>query len=336
MKKFFGVVVVLLLAVSFLAACGPGAPAEFTLSSVTVSPSAPVVNDTVTIGTTVTNDGEQSGSCDVSLTVGDYTDSTSVTLAGGESTGVSFTYAATTAGSYTATVSTPDDSATESFTVTIKEEEEEEGEEVSLPVLSVGDTWVYTCSYADPGGATEQDTSELTLTVVGEEAVGDEACYHSAGVFEPVAARDASDMPLVLHLETADVWTSKANLVYMKLSSSIAELPGLPSIVTWAYTGDYGWEFSEGKTWSGPVHVVAGPLDETTDLEFKVLGVETITVPAGTFDCWHMVAYEPASPDTYTNEYWVNATEVKSVVKEIESALWAGVETRELSSYSVS
>lgn len=337
MKKFFGVVVVLLLAVSFLAACGPGTPAEFTLSSVTVSPSAPVVNDTVAIGTTVTNAGEQSGDCDVSLTIGDYTDSKSVSsLAGGASADVSFSYTATTEGSYTATLSTPDDSKSASFTVSAAGVTPPPPPVTgAVPVWSVGDNWVYACSYSNPGGNTEQDTSELNITMVGEEAVGEATCYHSAGAFVPVAVRDASDMPLTLHIESADIWTSKDYLVYLKLSSAIAELPGMPSTVTWTLTGDYGWSFDTGKTWSGSVRVVAGPLDDTTELGFKVLGVETITVPAGTFDCYHMVAYEPASPDTYTNEYWINGT-VKSVVKEIERSLWAGTETRELSSYSVS
>lgn len=339
MKRVFGVMVVLLLAVSFLAACGPGAPAEFTLSGVTVSPSPATVDDTVTISATVNNVGEQSGDCVVSLTVGDYTDSMSVSaLAGGASDSVSFSYAATTAGSYTVTLSTPDASATKSLTV--KEEEEDgngDGDGAgAVPTQSVGDTWVYDCSYANPGGKTEQDTCELTVTVVGEEAVGDEDCYKSAGVFEPAATRDAADMPLTLHIETADIWTSKDHLVYLKMSSAIAELPGLPSTVTWTLTGDYGWEFSEGKTWSGSVRVVAGVLDEITDLEFEVLGMETITVPAGTFECYHLVVSESGSPGTYVNEYWINTDDVKSVVKEVEAALWAGEEIRELSSYSVS
>ena len=334
MKRVFGVMVVLLLTVSFLAACGaPPAPAEFTLSSVTVSPSAPEVGDTVTISATVTNVGEESGDCDVSLTVDGYTDSKSVSsLAGGASSDVSFSYDATTAGDYTAELSTPDDSKSKSFTVSEEGAPPVEG----VPTWSVGDEWVLSCSYENPGGKTEQDTSVLTVTVVGEEAVGDEACYKCDGVFEPAATRDAADMPLTLHLETAGVWTSKDKLVYMKQSSAIAELPGLPSTVTWTLTGDYGYPFSEGKTWSGSVRVVAGVLDEITDLEWKVLGEESITVPAGTFDCWHLVAYEPASPGTYVNEYWINTTTVKSVVKEIERSLWAGVETRELSSYSVS
>jgi len=334
MKRVFGVMVILLLTVSFLAACGaPPAPAEFTLSSVTVSPSAPVVDATVTISATVTNVGEESGDCDVGLTIGDYTDSKSVSsLAGGVSSSVSFSYAATTAGDYTAELSTPDDSKSKSFTVSEEGAPPVEG----VPTWSVGDYWVLDCSYANPGGKTEQDTCQLTVTVTGEEAVGEEACYMSHGEFTPAATRDAADMPLTLHLETADIWTSKAHLVYLQQSSAIAELPGLPSTVTWTLTGDYGWPFSDEKTWSGSVRVVAGVLDEITDLEFKILGEETITVPAGTFDCWHMVAYEPSSPGTYVNEYWINETKVKSVVKEIERSLWAGVETRELSSYSVS
>jgi hypothetical protein len=335
MKRVFGVMIVLLLAVSFLAACGEAQlPAEFTLSSVTVSPSAPVVNDTVTISATVTNVGEESGDCAVSLTVDGYTDSESVSsLAGGASSSVSFSYAAAAAGSYTAELSTPDDSKSKSFTVTEEGAPPAEG----VPTWTDGDTWVMECSYANPGGKTEQDTCELTVTYQGVvEAIDGEDCYKSAGVFEPAATRDAADMPLTLHIETADIWTSKDKLVYLKLSSSIAELPGLPSTVTWTLTGDYGWEFSEGKTWSGSVRVVAGVLDEITDLEFKVLGMESITVPAGTFDCWHLVASESGSPGTYVNEYWINTTEVKSVVKEIERALWAGEETRELTSYSVS
>jgi len=333
MKRVFGVMVVLLLTVSFLAACGPGAPAEFTLSGVTVSPSAPVVDGTVTISATVKNVGEESGDCDVDLTVDGYTDSKSVSsLAGGVSSSVSFSYAATTAGDYTAELSTPDDSKSKSFTVSEEGAPPVEG----VPTWSVGDYWVLDCSYANPGGKTEQDTCQLTVTVTGEEAVGEEACYMSHGEFTPAATRDAADMPLTLHLETADIWTSKAHLVYLQQSSAIAELPGLPSTVTWTLTGDYGWPFSDEKTWSGSVRVVAGVLDEITDLEFKILGEETITVPAGTFDCWHMVAYEPSSPGTYVNEYWINETKVKSVVKEIERSLWAGVETRELSSYSVS
>jgi hypothetical protein len=327
MKRVLGVILVLLLAVSFLTACDEDKPAEFTLSDVTVTPSTLYVDNTVNISAVITNEGEESGGCDVSLTIDDYSDSKSVSaLAGGKSSRVSFNYDATTVGKYTVTISTPDDSESKTLTVFKR----------TAGGQTVGDTWIYDCSYANPGGKTEQDTCELTVTVVGEEVIDGEPCYKASGVFTPAAIRDAADMPLTLHIETADIWTSKSAMVYLKLSSSIAELPGLPSTVTWTLTGDYGYPFTEGQTWSGSVRVVAGVLDEITELEFKVLGEETITVPAGTFDCWHLVAYEPASPGIYVNEYWINTTEVKSIVKEAERSLWAGEETRVLSSYVVS
>ncbi len=339
MKRVFGVMVVLLLAVSFLAACeGEVVPAEFTLSGVTVSPSAPVVNDTVTIAATVTNVGEESGDCDVSLTIGDYTDSKSVSaLAGDESADVSFTYAATTAGSYTATLSTPDDSKSKSFTVS----EEGAPPPLGAPVWSAGDNWVYTCSYVDAEGTSYEDV-ELNVTFVAEVPAGTEEgitedSYKLSAVFVPEATRVAADMPLTLHVGTAGVWNSKEYMEYLKQSSAIAELPGIPSSVTWTYVGDYGWPFTEGKTWSAAVRTVAGTIiDETVDRESKVLGVETITVPAGTFECYHIVSYDPASPDTYTSESWFNATVVKSNVKEIDRSTWSGAETRVLKSYSVS
>jgi len=328
MKRILGVILVLLLATSFLAACGRTGikEAEFILSDMFVSPSTAIVNETITISATITNVEEVSGDCDVNLIVNGYTDSKSVTLAGGESSSVSFSYDAIVIGSYSAEISTINDIESKTFTV-IKEEE---------GGLHIDDIWVLNCSYKNSGGNTEQDTSQLTVMVVGEETIDGEDCYKFTGVFEPAATRDAADMPLTLHIESADIWTSKDHMVYLKLSSAIKELPGLPSNVTWTLTGDYGYPFTEGKTWSGSVRVVAGVLDEITDLEFKVLGEESIIVPAGTFDCWHMVAYEPTSPSTYVNEYWFNETEVKSVVKEIERSLWAGVETRVLSSYSVS
>ena len=145
MKRIFGVMLVLLLAVSFLTACGEDKPPEFTLSSVTVSPSTATVNGTVVISATVTNVGEVSGGCNVSLTIDGYINSKSISsLAGGESSVMSFAYAATTVGNYTATVSTPDDTESKSFTVKIGDGVEDRD--------YIGDSWVYTCSYENPDG----------------------------------------------------------------------------------------------------------------------------------------------------------------------------------------
>lgn len=120
MKKIFGVILVLLLAVSFLTACCSlcDLPADFRLTSVTISPAAPAANGTVTISATIANAGGQLDNCVVNLTIDGYTDSKSVgPLAEGESTGVSFTYVATTEGSYTVTITTPNATKSRSFTV---------------------------------------------------------------------------------------------------------------------------------------------------------------------------------------------------------------------------
>jgi hypothetical protein len=344
MKKFFGVILVLLLAVSFLAACGAKTPADFELSSVTVTPSAPVVNGTVTIGTTVTNAGEQSGSCDVNLTVDGYINSTAVTLAGGESTGVSFSYPATTEGNYTATVATPNATKFKNFTViaggggggNVTNETVE-----NLPVLAVGYNWVYNCTYENPVGTSKYDPSVLNLTVAGEMAAGavegfPEASYHLTGAFTPQAMRDsiAAGMTLVLHVGTADVYNVKDSLQLVKMCSSIKELPGMPACVTWAYTTSPSWPLTLGNTWTFTKHTVAGGgmIDELVNREGKVLAVENITVPAGTFSCYHIVEYDPASPANYTYEHWYNGT-VKSDVKQIDRETWAGAETRVLASY---
>ena len=175
----------------------------------------------------------------------------------------------------------------------------------------------------------------LEVTVVGEETVGGADSYHLTGAFVPPARRDAATLPLTLTLGDMEVWHSKDYMDYVKMSSEIIELPGLPSTVTWAYPGDYGWPYEVGKTWSYTTHVVAGTLDEIYDKVSEVVAVETVTVPAGTFECYHVVVYEPANPDIYTNEYWFNA-DVKNSVKVVDRDLWKGEETRELSSYSVS
>lgn len=328
MRKILGVILVLLLAISFLAACGTGIKlAEFTLSSVIVSPSTATVNDTVTISATVTNVGEVTGGCDVSLTIDGYTDSKSISsLAGDESSDVSFSYTVTSEGSYTVTVCTPDDNVTRSLTVKIEDGDED----------YVGYNWVYTCSYENPDGNTKQDTNELNVTMVAEVAVEGEDSYQLSAVFVPQATRDASDMPLTLHVGTADIWNSKEYMEYLKQSSDIVELTGLPSTITWTYTGAYGWPYDTGKTWSFTKHTIAGPLDIVVEREAKVLGVENVTVPAGTFKCHHIVAYDPTSPDIYTYEHWFNAAVVKSDVKMIDRDTWAGEETRVLVSYSVS
>jgi len=128
MKRILGVILVLLLVVSFLTACCSlcDLPAEFRLTSIAILPSMVTVNDTVTIRATIANVGGSSGSGEVDLIIDGYTDSKSINIAGEESTGVSFSYLATTEGSYTVTITTPNDTKSKSFTVSAGGEDGEQ------------------------------------------------------------------------------------------------------------------------------------------------------------------------------------------------------------------
>jgi len=337
MKRILGIV--LLLSVIFLAACEAEKPADFELSSVTVSPSTTFIGDTVIISATITNKGGVPDGCVVNLTIDGYTNSTSIgTLVGDESTNVRFTYTTKSIGSYTITLSTPNATVTRSLTV------REIGHVPEFPFWYIGDSWVYDCTYENPAGTPKYDPCELSLICSGEVAAGAvegllETSYHLNGSFTPQAMRDsiAAGMTLVLHVGTADVYNVKSSLQLVKMCSSIKELPGLPACVTWSYTTSPSWPITVGETWTFTKHTVAGGgmIDELVNREGKMLDVVDITVPAGTFSCYYIVEYDPANPDTYTYEHWFNGT-VKSDVKQIDRGTWAGAETRVLKSYSVS
>ena len=109
---------------------------------------------------------------------------------------------------------------------------------------------------------------------------------------------------------------------------------------TWNETYNYSvkpYPLSVGKTWAVTENVtVTGGMvqNQTTTGTFRytyeVKKVESITVPAGTFQCFKIVQYNSSNSVVYTR--WVTDVTGVSAVKEIDSA---GV-TSELMSYSLS
>ena len=92
-------------------------PAEFEVSSLSVSPSEVEPDEPVQVSVTVKNVGEESGTHTIAVKVdGATVDYKDVTLAGGESKSVTFTVTAKAEGSHTVEV----DGQRESFTVTVK------------------------------------------------------------------------------------------------------------------------------------------------------------------------------------------------------------------------
>ena len=76
---------------------------------------------------------------------------------------------------------------------------------------------------------------------------------------------------------------------------------------------------------------VGGLLQKDYPLTVKIEGMESVTVPAGTFDCQKIVYYQE---DTIRVQEWFSE-EVKGAVKKIEELFWHGPDIWELESYSV-
>ncbi|MDP2731384.1 MAG: CARDB domain-containing protein [Dehalococcoidales bacterium] len=96
----------------------PSAPAAFTTSSLSISPTAVNIGDMVTIAVQVANTGDLSGSYEVTLKINnEMVETKQVTLDGGRSQTVSFATSRDTAGTYSVNIN----SQSGSFTVTAAE-----------------------------------------------------------------------------------------------------------------------------------------------------------------------------------------------------------------------
>ncbi len=199
------------------------------------------------------------------------------------------------------------------------------------PVWSVGDNWVYNCSYDSGTGVT--NTGELNTTATNTTG----ANYTLLADYVPDASRVDATTGFALTVKSADVSVNKANMQYQRQYATILAFGWIAdnATVEWTYASPVpGWPLSVGDTFNFTKHTwdALGLVNKTVTRQGKVLGVETITVPAGTFSCLHIVEYDPASPSNYTYEHWFNETVVGSDVKMIDRETYKGQETRQLKS----
>src|SRR5450759_4159901 len=213
------------------------------------------------------------------------------------------------------------------------------------PVWSVGDNWVYNCSYdSEPSNPDVTppvvNTGELNVTTT--DTTGDN--YTLLADYVPDANRVDATTGLALAVSSADQYVIKANMQNQQQLATILALGFLADNATidWTYDSPVpGWPPSVGDTWNFTKHTsdALGIVNKTVSRQGKVLGVETITVPAGTFLCWHIVEYDPAdpanipTPTKFTYEHWFSL-HVGSDVKMIDRETFMGQETRELTSTS--
>src|SRR5450759_4570466 len=206
------------------------------------------------------------------------------------------------------------------------------------PVWSVGDNWVYNCSYDSGPGVTPPVVNTGELNVTTTDTTGDN--YTLLADYVPDANRVDATTGFALAVSSADQYVIKANMQNQKQYATILALGVIADNATieWAYAPPPPG-YPPLAPWSFTKHTTdaMGIVNVTTNRVGMAVGLETITVPAGTFSCLHIVEYDPAdpanipTPTKFTYEHWFSET-AGSDVKMIDRETYMGVETRELTS----
>jgi len=369
MKKLLQVMGISVLLLSLVAGCAchaPATPAKFMLSGLDINPATAALNSTVTINATVTNTGDESGSCDVNLTIGNCTDGKPVTLEANTSTLVSFSYDAIIEGTYTVRVATPDDNATGTLTVT-------SGNITPpppIPTAGVGTQWIYYTTYENPAGTPKYSPVfyNVTLQELGvmltqhNEDTGANVTTKSYRAYIdicPDAQRDVlQPLPTTATLKDVDIWVGNDSGSFLRqVANTHVESPvatDAEADIDYFYAGNHGWPFTTGSSWDYTVQQVTKSLltfpATFSQRTAEVVGVEDVTLTLynlsqldlttgtitgsgteTTLSCIHTKHFEG---EKLAFEEWLNLS-VKTDVKMIDYSQFDGVETRTLVYYAL-
>jgi len=197
-------------------------------------------------------------------------------------------------------------------------------------VPATGDTWTYTVTYVQAAVGTEVRT--FTATVASSSASGFEVDF----AFEETLRKEkVSGLNLDTRLIPPLTRTFNGDLDELTFDvtidpSGFGENP-FGSVSTYTYPSPK-FPLAVGSEWTRDfVYHVGEILERTETHTWTVEAMESVTVNAGTFDCYKIVDTEGG--DVKLTEWF--AEEVKGSVKRIDNSFWAGDETWELESYSV-
>jgi hypothetical protein len=322
--------------------------AVFTYSNLTVDPNPATDCDTVTVSVTVTNTGNASGTVTITVTVDGTSYTHTVTLAPDESYTFTFTFHAVE-GTYT--VAAPGLPPVELV--------------VNPPgpcLPSVSTVWVYEATNVDPQlvpvlGQDYQIT-EWTQHVVAQEEVEGVLCYKVvtsfAGLDPPPDPENPPTMGPTVFLGGvqativgADSWYSKETLDTIVAVGAVDAF-GLviEATILNEYPGSHGYPWPVCTPWDiWSTSSVNPPLSPTSYSMGYVhaVGIETISVPAGTFDCVRLettTTHEGPTPQPNTEDvddylsgiqWW--SYDVCGVVKSVSWG-YDGELTQELTNYT--
>jgi hypothetical protein len=155
-------------------------------------------------------------------------------------------------------------------------------QEGRLPAFSIGDKWV---SRWSTGGKEHTVTSEIT----GEAVVEGKSCWIMTTTFDPPYTGQITSM-----INNYD--KTNMNIVKMDLVTTTA---GQFNTAVYQTTGDRLYPVTVGEqcretdlqtmTWGNDT--ISQSQNSTTTTVTKVEKIETITVPAGTFECFKLLKY---------------------------------------------
>jgi len=222
----------------------------------------------------------------------------------------------------------------------------------------VGTTWVYAVNYdCDEVGVqgnqiTLANDTEWTMTVTGIEDVEGAECYVTESTVDGDAKRrypypggmmPAIDVPVTLAPEGTGPTVYRAmdhgDIVKESFPLLANAMGGINLDVARDYAQDERpSELSDGASWTygSVVDLATFAFFEEMTWDAKVTGIESVTVPMGTYDCYKVEAKGTGgeNPDA-TNYFWWDVNgEFVCPVKYQYNYIFLGSETKELSSYT--
>ena len=164
------------------------------------------------------------------------------------------------------------------------------------------------------------------------------------------AQKSGSPLPLPIRVSNGvEVTVSQADSEFSKVTlDSVSALAGINMFGlnlianrSQTYTGDHGWPLEVGKSWVIDEFTTLDPPmqpDSTVVFEVEVVALESVTVPAGTYDAYKIeytkVAEDgSALPPELSKTEWFSP-EVGRMVKSEDYLGYAEVETQELKSFT--
>jgi len=155
------------------------------------------------------------------------------------------------------------------------------------PVWTASNTWAYNVAYDSGTGTTNTGALNLSVTNLAGGTSGNE--YVTLADYVPDSTR-ISTTGVSATMKQADMYVNKANMQYTRQYATIVVMGFITDHVNVLYTYNSpvpGWPLNVGDTYSYSKTTKddLGQINYSSNRQGKVLARESVTVPAGTYNC---------------------------------------------------